>query len=98
MPKHAATPREDKPSPTGNNMSRPVPTESEQRLFDAAAEGSWSTPYLDSSNKPVPRYEHAIAVSGQKMMVLGGNTGWNNPQPIVGSLCVCVCFSLLLMY
>ncbi|GMH36106.1 hypothetical protein BSKO_03974 [Bryopsis sp. KO-2023] len=47
---------------------------SEQRLSEAAAEGSWSTPYLDGASKPAPRYEHGMAVMGSKMFVIGGNS------------------------
>jgi len=44
-----------------------------QRIKEATAEGSWSTPYLSQSAKPFPRYEHGVEFIDGEMIVVGGN-------------------------
>jgi len=46
-----------------------------QKIHEATAEGSWSTPYLSNTSKPLPRYEHGIAFVEDEMFVIGGNCG-----------------------
>lgn len=66
--------KEVHPTPS-STPSQPVGAETEQRLSEAAAEGSWSTPYLDDAKKPLARYEHGMVVVGPRMFVIGGNAG-----------------------
>lgn len=49
--------------------------ERNQKIQEATAEGSWSTPYLSHSAKPLPRYEHGVVYVDGEMFVIGGNCG-----------------------
>lgn len=44
-------------------------------VAEVVVEGSWVCPYIASAKKPPPRYEHAVALVGNRMIVAGGNYG-----------------------
>eukprot|EP00210_Caulerpa_lentillifera_P004867 g4645.t1 len=44
-----------------------------QKLEEATAAGSWSTPYLTGALKPIARYEHGVALLDGQMYIIGGN-------------------------
>lgn len=44
-----------------------------EKLEEATAAGSWSTPYLTGTSKPIARYEHGVAFVDEQMYIIGGN-------------------------
>ena len=52
----------------------PAPPKS-RSVAEVVVEGSWVCPYIATPKKPPPRYEHAVALVGSKMILVGGNYG-----------------------
>ena len=50
-------------------------------LKAALREGQWVQPQMRGDRIPVPRYEHACALIGHSMYVVGGNCGENSWPP-----------------
>ncbi|KAK2079446.1 hypothetical protein QBZ16_003138 [Prototheca wickerhamii] len=48
------------------------PVAKTRSVAEVVVEGSWVSPFIASSRRPPPRYEHAVALLGSKMVVLGG--------------------------
>lgn len=44
-------------------------------VTEVVVEGSWVSPYISSDKRPPPRYEHATALIGSELFVIGGNYG-----------------------
>ncbi|KAL4422567.1 hypothetical protein ABPG75_008764 [Micractinium tetrahymenae] len=44
-------------------------------VAEVVVEGSWVSPYISSDKRPPPRYEHATALIGSELFVIGGNYG-----------------------
>jgi hypothetical protein len=43
--------------------------------MDAAEAGSWMAPAVGGERRPAARYEHAVALVGNRMFLVGGNSG-----------------------
>lgn len=62
-------------------------------LKAALREGQWVQPQMRGDRIPVPRYEHACALIGHSMYVVGGNCGehlWP-PGSCSQQICFCCC-------
>jgi hypothetical protein len=44
-------------------------------VTEVVVEGSWVSPYISSDKRPPPRYEHAAAMVGSELFIIGGNYG-----------------------
>ena len=53
----------------------PVPAPKTRSVAEVVVEGSWVSPYISSDKRPPPRYEHATALIGSELYVVGGNYG-----------------------
>ena len=51
----------------------PAPTP--RSVAEVVVEGSWVSPYISSDKRPPPRYEHATALVGSELFIIGGNYG-----------------------
>ena len=80
---YAATPvangAEDATAPMQENAAEEQRISRLQKIQDATAEGSWSTPYLSNASKPLPRYEHGVVMARDDMFIVGGNCGKTMP-------------------
>eukprot|EP00887_Chlorella_sp_A99_P000351 scaffold13.g351.t1 len=52
-----------------------APSPKARSVAEVVVEGSWVCPYIASAKKPPPRYEHAVALVGNRMVLVGGNYG-----------------------
>lgn len=43
------------------------------RVEETTSSGSWSTPYLTGSEKPLARYDHGMVLLDDQMYIIGGN-------------------------
>lgn len=65
-------------SPTaagGEGGAVPPPAIKSRSVAEVVVEGSWVSPYISSDKRPPPRYEHATALIGAELFVVGGNYG-----------------------
>jgi hypothetical protein len=62
-------------------------------VAEVVVEGSWVSPYISSDKRPPPRYEHATAIIGSELFIVGGNYGAPACPP-AGSRLLPVCCSL----
>ncbi|PRW20510.1 acyl- -binding domain-containing 4 [Chlorella sorokiniana] len=54
----------------------PAPPAAKSRsVAEVVVEGSWVSPYISSDKRPPPRYEHATALVGSELFIIGGNYG-----------------------
>ncbi|KAI7839120.1 hypothetical protein COHA_007124 [Chlorella ohadii] len=54
----------------------PAPSGPKSRsVAEVVVEGSWVSPYISSDKRPPPRYEHATALVGSELYIIGGNYG-----------------------
>ncbi|KAL4424739.1 hypothetical protein ABPG77_000082 [Micractinium sp. CCAP 211/92] len=53
----------------------PAPLPKTRSVAEVVVEGSWVSPYISSDKRPPPRYEHATALIGSELFVIGGNYG-----------------------
>lgn len=53
----------------------PAPVPKTRSVAEVVVEGSWVSPYISSDKRPPPRYEHATALIGNELFVIGGNYG-----------------------
>ena len=60
-------------------------------LKAALREGQWGQPQMRGDRIPVPRYEHACALIGHSMYVVGGNCGEHLWPPGFCSQQICIC-------
>ena len=81
---HAASPRHpaangDAHSHTAAESSKAQSPQSAVSLTDAvktlAASGQWVSPVQSDRKRPPPRYEHAAAIVGHHLYIIGGNCG-----------------------
>ena len=101
---HAASPHQ--PAANGNvhshtaaESSKAQPPQSAVSLTDAvrtlAASGQWVSPVQSDRKRPPPRYEHAAAIVGHHLYIIGGNCGeltecdhmWWNHVPMLLVCC-----------
>lgn len=63
----------------------PAPSGPKSRsVAEVVVEGSWVSPYISSDKRPPPRYEHATALVGSELYIIGGNYGgWRHRLPRV---------------
>lgn len=60
------------PAPAAAGGGRPAPKS--RSVTEVVVEGSWVSPYI-SDRRPPPRYEHATALIGSELFIVGGNYG-----------------------
>lgn len=58
-------------------------------VAEVVVEGSWVSPYISSDKRPPPRYEHATALIGSELFVIGGNYGGLCCPPPLVPCCSC---------
>lgn len=58
---------------TARASLNPVPPVKNRSVAEVVVEGSWVSPYIASDRRPPPRYEHATALVGSQLFVVGGN-------------------------
>lgn len=51
------------------------PAPKSRSVAEVVVEGSWVSPYISSDKRPPPRYEHATALVGSELFIIGGNYG-----------------------
>lgn len=52
-----------------------APAPKSRSVAEVVVEGSWVSPYISSDKRPPPRYEHATALVGSELFIIGGNYG-----------------------
>jgi hypothetical protein len=61
------------PAPAPANGQRSV--KGQRSVAEVVVEGSWVSPFIASEARPPPRYEHAAALAGPRLFVVGGAAG-----------------------
>lgn len=77
----------------GEGSAAPPPAIKSRSVAEVVVEGSWVSPYISSDKRPPPRYEHAAAIIGAELFVVGGNYGalprWRyRPLTFLSSCCL----------